>query len=35
MCEGKDRKTWEEKIRICRDCEYFISPKTKSEEDDE
>ncbi len=25
LCRGEDRKTWEAKMRICRECNYFIS----------
>jgi DNA-binding XRE family transcriptional regulator len=24
ICEGKARKTWEEKVKVCRNCEVLI-----------
>ena len=24
ICEGRARKTWEEKVKVCRSCEAFL-----------
>jgi len=34
MCEGKNRRSWEEKMKICRKCEYFTSLGKKDGEEE-